>query len=141
MAKKYQFKQESTASKFAKILRDEYKKEAVSEGTSVTIKDECCEKEAVANCCSMDEVHCLVSDMYRNMYQEMDIMYRYISETREEMYEMLWEHKEGHLPNIKDAGKMEEVLRNLGLADSFEVRKPIISVASNGRGGLDLSVE
>jgi len=52
---------------------------------------------------------------------------------------MYYNHLQGHLPAIKDAGKMEEALRKLSLEKSFEVRKPVISIAKiNGQTVLEV---
>jgi hypothetical protein len=50
-----------------------------------------------------------------------------------------WEHSKGHIPAIRDAGKMEEVLKILSLDSSFKVEKPYVSV-SRDSSGLNFSV-
>ena len=52
-----------------------------------------------------------------------------------------WEHKQGHIPAINDAGKMEQALRALGLGDSYEVVKPTVYLKASAGGTLDFSVE
>jgi len=128
MKKVFEFKQESTAKEFAKTISETYGKEAVSEGTSVTIKTES-PKAPESSEANMDEVRSMMSRMYDYMQEDIDIMQRYIYRLEGEMYDMFYEHTKGHLPPIKDAGKMQEALRAIGLGESFEVRKPTVTLA------------
>ncbi len=133
MKNKLRFKQESAAKEFAKELKKDYGHEITVEGTNVVIKNSDFEKPSEANL-TPSEVWDIVRSNNDRFYEEMEIMYRYVSRVEDEMYEMYYNHIQGHLPKIKDAGKMEEVLEKIGLGNSYEVRKPVISVArKNGR--------
>lgn len=64
-----------------------------------------------------------------NYHKSMSYEMKFMREDIAYMYKGLAEHKKGHLPAIKDAGKMKEALETLGLGDSYDVQKPTISVS------------
>lgn len=62
-------------------------------------------------------------DYYRSaMTYEM----KYLREDINQLWKTFRLHEAGHLPPIKDAGKLEAALKTLGLEDSFNVSKPTI---------------
>lgn len=63
-----------------------------------------------------------------DMQNQLSYQIKWMREDLAFMQKQFSEHLMGHLPAIKDATKMEEALKSLGLAKSFEVRKPSISV-------------
>jgi hypothetical protein len=64
----------------------------------------------------------------RSLMSEIDYRFKWMSESISEYRKMYYDHLVGHLPAIKDAGKMKEALKALGLEDSFEVRKPSVTI-------------
>jgi hypothetical protein len=66
--------------------------------------------------------------MYRGVISEMDYRFKWMNESVAECRKMYYDHLMGHLPTIKDAGKMKAALKALGLEDSFEVRKPSVII-------------
>lgn len=126
MKNKFTFKKESTAKQFAKDLEKEGEKTTVK-GSSVEV-----EKQPTP---SFDDVHEMIRNMSSFYDRELMYMYKYMDRVSSEFYEYMWEHEKGHIPAISDAGKMKEVLNTLGMGDSYEVRKPIISVASDKKTG------
>lgn len=54
---------------------------------------------------------------------------KYMREDLRFMEQRLYKHMDnGHLPPIKDAGKMEAALKVLGLSDSYTVSKPSVYI-------------
>lgn len=73
---------------------------------------------------SYSNLKMIISDMQNQLSYQI----KWMREDLAFMQKQFSEHLMGHLPAIKDATKMEEALKSLGLAKSFEVRKPSISV-------------
>ncbi len=69
---------------------------------------------------SYDDMQYIMNEFsYQIKYMREDVAY---------MWKAFAEHKNGHLPPIKDAGVMKAALKSLGLADSYEVQKPTVWV-------------
>ena len=62
------------------------------------------------------------------MRKEFAYEMKYMREDMAYMSQSLMEHKKGHLPPFADAGKFKAALETLGLGESYDVRKPTISV-------------
>lgn len=73
---------------------------------------------------SDSNVKMIMSDMQNQFTYEM----KWMREDLSFMQRQFNEHLSGHLPAIKDASKMEDALKALGLAKSFEVRKPSVTI-------------
>lgn len=56
------------------------------------------------------------------------------------LYGYMYEHGKGHLPQINSASNMEKLLDAAGMGEDFEVQKPILSVASDRKGGSVIEV-
>jgi hypothetical protein len=67
-------------------------------------------------------------NIYRSLSQEMEYRFKWMNENIDGVRKMFFDHAIGHLPPIKDAGKMSAALKSLGLEDSFEVRKPSVYI-------------
>jgi hypothetical protein len=132
MKNSFNFKKESTAKEFAKELCEDGAK-ALAVGSSVEV-----ESDPMP---SFNDVHEMISSYSEYYERELRYMYKYMSRIQGEMYSYMWEHEKGHLPSINDAGRMEKALNILGLGESYEVRKPTISVAKDSSGSKVLEFE
>lgn len=64
----------------------------------------------------------------KSMYSEMEYQLKWIREDFKYMAEAFYKHQEGHLPPIKDAGKLQAAINTLGMGDSYTVRKAEVYV-------------
>jgi hypothetical protein len=80
-------------------------------------------------------------------YALFDYFYEMNRRTREYLYELenaLAQHANpanGHLPKIKGAGKMANVLSKLGMDDDYNVEKPVIHTRASRSGRQIFDVE
>lgn len=65
-----------------------------------------------------------ISDLYSHLEYTM----KWAREDFDYATKRFYEHMEGHLPAIKDAGKLQAAIDTLGLGDSFSVAKKTIYV-------------
>lgn len=60
----------------------------------------------------------------------------YVSRQCDSMWNMMadyqYSHQKGHMPAIKSAGKLQNVLNKLDLADDYQVDKPCIYASKHG---------
>lgn len=73
-------------------------------------------------------------EKYEMCMDALGFVYRYVAAVEEELYAYRQKHQVGHLPQIKGAGKMTDVLKKLGMDGDYEVHKPMISVANTNKG-------
>ncbi len=83
-------------------------------------ESDCCCKD----CCKM----CDVSAMISSVYSEMNYQLKWLREDMRYYNQQFISHMEGHLPAIKDAGKMQAAINTLGMGDSYEVKKAAVYV-------------
>lgn len=69
-----------------------------------------------------------MSPVSNEVMSYIDNQLRWMREDMNYSMKRLEEHMKGHLPAIQDVGKMNEVLKKLGLDDSFYVEKKRVSV-------------
>ena len=88
--------------------------------------------ESPAGCSDKEEKSMSMEDVYavvRSVASEYDYQLKWMREDAAYTREALYKHmNNGHLPAIKDSGKMEEALKALGLANSYSVAKPTVWV-------------
>ena len=64
-----------------------------------------------------------VYSIMKSVYSEFEYQLKWIKEDLSYTRELFYKHMEGHLPSIKDVGKMQGAIDKLGLGDSYEVKK------------------
>ena len=139
---KYKFSYEATANQF----KEDLSKDPKVKNLSVTKNDDSFEVsfdletksesnasyEASKTC---DEAtYCVIQNGFSEMRGWMDRELSYIHRRISEVEDTYYKHKMGHLPQINDAVSMKKALEALGLADSYEVVKPIIRVEASRLG-------
>jgi len=70
------------------------------------------------------------------MKEMMQSVVQYIYGIEDMIYKMHTEHRKGHIPPITSPGKMQKVLKALGVDDDYEVAKPLITIANTKQGML-----
>lgn len=134
MKRVFKFKTEAGAEKF--------KKDVIEFGGKVVANGDydcpCVEVEESRPALTRDDMYSAIESVMGYYEEELYYTRRQMYRIEEEMYTMFYNHEQGHLPKIKDAGKMQEALNALGLGESFEVAKPYVMVASNK--GLEVSI-
>jgi len=80
-------------------------------------------------------------------YKCMDACYRMVSDLRQyvyavedNLYKVMDNHLNGHLPAIKSAEKFENALDTLGIGSDFNVEKPTIYVRANRNGNKEFDI-
>lgn len=67
-------------------------------------------------------------NLSKAIYSEMQYQIKWVREEMSYAMQRFNSHLEGHLPAIKDAGKMQKAIDALGMSDSYEVRKQPVYV-------------
>lgn len=65
----------------------------------------------------------------KSVYSDMQYQLKWIREDYKYLAEAFYKHQEGHLPPIKDAGKLQAAINTLGMGDSYEVKKAAVYVS------------
>lgn len=160
MDKKYIFLLESTANAFAEDLKKDSNVKDVSvskdkDNFSVAFKigdkfqsvasmheseNEYKDKQKEEEYASKHEMYESMNRMSEYFRSEMAYEMKYTHARLNELEEEIYRHKQGHIPPIKDAAKMQEMLNVLGLGQSYEVVKPTIRVQAS-RLGSEMFIE
>lgn len=85
------------------------------------------ESKAYGPDCSEQDTNEALCSMFQNLSDR-------ISYIAESFWDYTYEHSKGHIPPINSVSGMEKALKVLGLADDYDVYKPMISVAREARG-------
>jgi hypothetical protein len=80
----------------------------------------------------MDKKHQAMCDMIGSLADRLSYM-------AQAFWQYSDQHKNGHLPAVKTPSQMSHALEVLGLADDYEVYKPVLTVAN--RQGVQAVVE
>lgn len=72
----------------------------------------------------MDDVYSVL----QSYNSEMQYQLKWIREDFSSISKRFEDHMNGHIPAIKDAGKLQAAINTLGLGDSFQVQKPSVYV-------------
>ena len=84
-----------------------------------------------------DQIYIVVKDCMSGLYDNINYINERIGRTWDSIYQLqndLYDHANvGHLPKIQGAGKMNEVLKKVGLSDDAEAKKKIIYASQNGK--------
>lgn len=67
-------------------------------------------------------------NLSKSLYSEMQYQLKWIREDLNWYSQALNKHQEGHLPPIKDVGKMQAAINTLGIGDSYEVKKAAVYI-------------
>ena len=115
------------------ILNEAVANAAMEEGKKIGLENLHCEKvddgfeisyaSAYEDKASEEYMTRAEMNYYRN---EVSYSLKYMREDLSYMRKEFHNHLGGHLPAIKDAGKMEAALKTLGLGESFKVAKPTV---------------
>ena len=68
------------------------------------------------------------------LYNSLSYIMKYVFALEDQLWNYQSQHRQGHLPPIKGAGKMQKILKTLDMDDDYEVEKPSIMVGSTKRG-------
>lgn len=79
------------------------------------------------------EIDCIKDAIWQigSVVSELQWTVRWMQEDVRYLADDFSEHREGHLPPIYGADKMEHALKALGVANDYEVRKPVIFASTN----------
>lgn len=95
------------------------------------------------------DICCVTENKDQEVYYKcLDACYLMVSNLREyvyriegDFYRTMEEHRNGHLPKIQGAEKMENALEILGLNQDYEVMKPTIYVRASRNGNKNFDIE
>ena len=73
---------------------------------------------------SMEDIYAVM----KSYSSEYEYQLKWMREDMNYTRDIFYKHMEGHIPSIKDAGKLQAAINILGLGDSFEVKKAQIYV-------------
>lgn len=108
-----------------------------------SVADYCETKTADANCeylklCDFQDV---MSRYAQYFFQEMQYQFNWVWAEIDNLYSAFYDHKKGHLPPINGAEKMEKALTALGIAEDYEVMKPIVWVQASRRNPAGIEID
>lgn len=142
---KFQFtsKSKDSATKFASHIKAERGLDSsVSEKdgkffVEYSTADCCYEQPAVSTSTpcgpTYEDLHHLASYIVRELQYQTNWLWAeldYLSDT-------FYKHKQGHIPPINGAEKMKKALSTLGIAEDYEIIKPVIFASKNEDLNLD----
>jgi hypothetical protein len=80
------------------------------------------------------------SKMFGYCYDLINGLRSYVYQIEGSFYDAMREHRVGHLPPIKGAGKLEKAMEKLGISDDYEIIKPTIYASASRNGAKQFEV-
>lgn len=84
----------------------------------------------------MEEINSRISEMFHYTISLVDDVYRNVAMFEDEMFSYINKHRQGHLPPIEGAGKMQKALETLGISDDYEIEKKSIYANLRNKKGV-----